>query len=59
LEPVRLNLSGARLELMDPVSLRDDLINDAVTNYWVTRKDVGFDAGSRETTLQLMRFLGE
>ena len=59
LEPVRTNLAGARLELMEPVSVDDVLLGDAAKNYWITRKDIGLDPGSRETTLQLMRFLGE
>ena len=58
-EPVTLSLAGARLELMDVVSLRDVLLNDTAQNYFVSRKDVGLDPGSRLTTLQLMRFLGE
>jgi len=59
LEPVRTSLSGARLELMEVVSVRDELLNDEAINYWITRKEPGLDPGSRETTLQLMRFLGE
>jgi hypothetical protein len=59
LEPVRMNLKGARLELMEVVSVRDELLNEAADNYFITRKDVGLDPGSRETSLQLMRFLGE
>jgi len=58
-DPVSLNLAGARLELMDPVSLADDLLNDAAQNYWITRKEVNLDPGSQGTSLQLMRFLGE
>jgi hypothetical protein len=60
IDPVTMNLSGARLELMtDTVSLRDELLNDTAQNYRVGRKDVGLDQGGRTTTLQLIRFLGE
>jgi hypothetical protein len=59
LEPVRMSLAGARLELMEVVSVQDVLLHDAAENYYVTSKDVGLDRGSFETSLQLMRFLGE
>ena len=59
LEPVRTSLAGARLELMEVASVDDVLLGDVPANYWITRKEVGLDPGSRETTLQLMRFLGE
>jgi hypothetical protein len=56
---VAMNLSGARLELMEVVSLSDEILTDAPINYFVTRKDVGLDPGSREVNLQLTRYLGE
>jgi len=59
LEPVRVNLAGARLELMETVSVADPLLNDAPANYFVTRKEISLTPGSIETSLQLMRFLGE
>ena len=59
LEPVVLNLTGARLELMECVSLVDILLNDVANNYWVTRKEVSLDINNRVSTLQIMRFLGE
>jgi len=59
LEPVRTGLAGARIELMETVSVQDAVLGDATKNYFVTRKDVGLDPGSREVSLQLMRFLGE
>lgn len=60
IEPVRMSLSGARLELMtDVVSLRDELLNDTAQNYVIRSKEVGLDQGSRETSLTLIRFLGE
>jgi hypothetical protein len=58
MEPVRMGLAGARLELMDTVSIDDALLYDAPTNYAVMRKEIGLDPGSREVNLQLMRFLG-
>jgi hypothetical protein len=59
IDPATLNLAGARVELMDPVSLSDPLLNDAAKNYWVAGKEVSLDQGSQGTSLQLIRFLGE
>jgi len=59
IDPVRLNLAGARLELLDQASVSDALLNDAADTYWITRKEIGLDPGARQTSLQLMRFLGE
>ena len=65
LDPVRMNLVGMRLELMDPVSAYDPFLMDAPTTYWVMRKQIQLDAphmgsgGQREVDLQLIRFLGE
>jgi hypothetical protein len=59
IDPVRMGLKGVRLELMDQVSIEDDLLNDVPVTYWVTRKEVGLDSGSREVSLQLTRFLGD
>jgi hypothetical protein len=59
LEPVRLSLAGARIELMETVSVQDEILNEGPAYYFVTRKDIGLDPGARETTLQLMKFLGE
>ena len=54
-----MNLSGARLELMDVVSVDDELLHDASTNYFVTRKEVGLDPGNWRTNMQLIRILGD
>jgi hypothetical protein len=59
LEPVRMNLAGARLELMDTVSVSDPLLNDTPGNYAITRKEVSLTPGAFETSLQLRRILGE
>lgn len=58
IDPARMTLKGARLEIMDPVSVEEDHLNDAATNYWVTRKEVNLDL-PRETYLRLERYLGE
>jgi hypothetical protein len=57
LDPVRMNLAGARLELMDVVSVADDLLSDAPINYVVGRKEVDLDG--KEVSLMPMRYLGE
>ena len=65
LDPVRMNLAGMRLELMDAVSAYDQVLMDAPINYWLMRKQINLDAphlaggSNREVDLQLMRFLGE
>jgi hypothetical protein len=59
LEPVRINSFGVRLELMDPMSVTDVLLNESVGTYLVMRKNIGLEQGIREVFLQLMRFLGE
>lgn len=59
IDPVSLGLDGARLELRDVVSLRDVLLNDAAENYYITRKEVNLETGSRGTNLTLTKYLGE
>jgi len=59
LEPVRMNLSGARVQLMEPVSVSDPILNDAPFTYFVTRKEISLNPGSFEVNMQLIRFLGE
>ena len=65
LDPVRMNLAGMRLELMDQVSVYDSFLMDVPVTYWLMRKEIQLDAphlasgSNREVDLQLMRFLGE
>jgi len=59
LEPVRMNLAGARLELLDPVSVNIPTLHDTITNYWVTRKEISLNPDDYTVSLQLMRYQGE
>jgi hypothetical protein len=70
-DPVKTNLAGARLELLDVVGLNIPFSVDALTCARVLRKDVNLDPSTTKSTkasgyyplervqLQLMRYLGE
>jgi hypothetical protein len=59
IDNVSMSLAGARMELMDSVSMEEVLLNDEATNYRVFRKEVSLDAKSHTTSLLLGRVLGE